>query len=166
MFLICNCNYCINGFVGVQSGKAEKRNSQYEHGQPMEQTKNLFCTCDSGVARCQSQRQCDFLRMNSMFEVLLGNLKLITFCHMKQLTPISKNEHFFTYSQIDRIAFLLKLLSKCCVFKVRHVTQCFVLVMEYIRGSGAPESIFHNKHKTLYNLFSPDPAVSCVGFTS
>ena len=37
--------------------------------------------------------------------------------------------------------------------------------MEYIRGSGAPECIFHNKHKTLYNLFSPDPAVSCVGFT-
>ena len=28
------------------------------------------------------------------------------------------------------------------------------------------ELIFHNKHKTLYNLFSPDPAVSCVGFTS
>ena len=26
--------------------------------------------------------------------------------------------------------------------------------------------IFHNKHKTLYNLFSPDPAVSCDGFTS
>ena len=42
----------------------------------------------------------------------------------------------------------------------------FVLVMEYIRGSGAPECIFHNKHKTLYNLFSPDQAVSCVGFTS
>ena len=34
--------------------------------------------------------------------------------------------------------------------------------MEYIRGSRAPECIFHNKHKTLYNLFSPDPAVSCV----
>ena len=38
--------------------------------------------------------------------------------------------------------------------------------MEYIRRSRAPECIFHNKHKTLYNLFSPDPAVSCVGFTS
>ena len=33
--------------------------------------------------------------------------------------------------------------------------------MEYIR-----ECIFHNKHKTLYNLFSPDPAVSCVDFIS
>ena len=36
----------------------EKRNSQLEHGQPMEQTRGLFSTCDSGVARCQSQHQC------------------------------------------------------------------------------------------------------------
>ena len=35
-----------------------------------------------------------------------------------------------------------------------------------MRGSGAPKCIFHNKHKTMYNLFSPDPAVSCVDFTS
>ena len=27
----------------------EKRNSQLEHGQPMEQKRGLFCTCDSGV---------------------------------------------------------------------------------------------------------------------
>ena len=33
----------------------EKRNSQLEHGQPMEQTRGLFCTSDSGVRRCQSQ---------------------------------------------------------------------------------------------------------------
>ena len=32
-----------------------KRNSQSEHGQPMEQKRGLFYTCDSGVARCQSQ---------------------------------------------------------------------------------------------------------------
>ena len=32
----------------------EKRNSQLENGQPMEQTRGLLCTCDSGVARCQS----------------------------------------------------------------------------------------------------------------
>ena len=43
-----------------------------------------------------------------------------------------------------------------------QVIQCFVLVLEYIRGSGALEYIFHNQHKTLYNLFSPDPAVSCL----
>ena len=42
------------------------------------------------------------------------------------------------------------------------VIQCFVLVMEYIRGSEALELLFHNQHKTLYNLFSPGPAVSCV----
>ena len=34
------------------------------------------------------------------------------------------------------------------------------------RGSGVPECIFHKQHKTLYNLFSPDPTVSCVDFTS
>ena len=36
----------INGFVGVQNGKA----------------------CNSGVARCQSQHQCHIWRMNSMLE--------------------------------------------------------------------------------------------------
>ena len=34
--------------------KMEKGNSQLEHGQPMEQTRGLLSTCDSGVARCQS----------------------------------------------------------------------------------------------------------------
>ena len=46
----------------------EKRNSQLEHGQPMEQTRGLFFTCDSGVARCQSQHQYHFWRMSSIFE--------------------------------------------------------------------------------------------------
>ena len=41
-----------------------------------------------------------------------------------------------------------------------------MLVMEYIWGSRAPEGIFHNRHKAVYNLFIPDPAVSCVNFTS
>ena len=31
--------------------------------------------------------------------------------------------------------------------------------------SSTPACIFHNEHKTLYNLFSLDPAVSCVGGT-
>ena len=35
----------------------EKRKSKLEHGQPMDQTRGLLCTCDSGVARCQSQRK-------------------------------------------------------------------------------------------------------------
>ena len=38
----------------------EKQNNQLEHGQPMEQTRGLLCTCDSGVARCQSKHQCHF----------------------------------------------------------------------------------------------------------
>ena len=39
------------------------------------------------------------------------------------------------------------------------------MVMEYIRGSGVPECISNDEHKTLYNLFGPDPAVSCVADT-
>ena len=48
--------------------KMERRNSQLEHGQPMEQTRGLFCTSDSVVARCQSQHQYHFWRMSSVFE--------------------------------------------------------------------------------------------------
>ena len=43
--------------------KTEKRNSQCEHGQPLVQAKGLYCTCDSGVACCQSQHHCHFWRM-------------------------------------------------------------------------------------------------------
>ena len=46
----------------------EKLNSQLEHGQPMEQTRGLFCMCDAGVARCQSQHQYHFWQMNLMLE--------------------------------------------------------------------------------------------------
>ena len=46
----------------------EKLNSQLEHGQPMEQTRGLFCMWDSGVARCQSQHRYHFWRMSSMFK--------------------------------------------------------------------------------------------------
>ena len=42
----------------------EKRNSQLEHGQPMEQKRGLLCKCDSGVARCQSQHQYHFWPMS------------------------------------------------------------------------------------------------------
>ena len=48
--------------------KMEKRNSQLKHGQQIEQTRGLFCTCDSGVASCQSQHQYHFWRLSSMFE--------------------------------------------------------------------------------------------------
>ena len=33
----------------------------------MAQTRVLFCTCDSGVARCKSQHQCHFWRMYQLF---------------------------------------------------------------------------------------------------
>ena len=46
----------------------EKWNSQLKHGQPLEQTRGLFCTCDSGVVHCQSQHQYHFWPMNLMFE--------------------------------------------------------------------------------------------------
>ena len=42
----------------------EKRNSQCEPGQPMAQTRGLFYMCDSDVARCQSQNQCQSLQAN------------------------------------------------------------------------------------------------------
>ena len=48
--------------------KMEKLNSKCEYGQPMEETRDLFCTCDSGVVCCQSQHQCHFWGMNLIFE--------------------------------------------------------------------------------------------------
>ena len=39
----------------------EKRKNQLEQGQPMEQTRGLFCMYDSGVARCQSRLRCGSL---------------------------------------------------------------------------------------------------------
>ena len=46
----------------------KKQNSQLEHGQPMEQIRGMFCTYASGVVLCQSQHQCHFWRMRSMFD--------------------------------------------------------------------------------------------------
>ena len=57
-----------NHFNGLTECKMEKRYSQLELGQPMEQTRGLFCTCNSGPARDQSQHQYHFWRMSSMFE--------------------------------------------------------------------------------------------------
>ena len=54
--------------------KLEMWNSQLEHRQPMEQTRSLFCTCDSGVAPCQSQHKSHVCQMNSMFEVYCTGL--------------------------------------------------------------------------------------------
>ena len=46
----------------------EKLNSQLKYGQPMKQTRGLYCTCDSGVASWQSQHRYHFWRISSMFE--------------------------------------------------------------------------------------------------
>ena len=57
--------------------KTEKRNSQCEHDQPIEQTRGLFCTGDSGVARCHSQHQCRFWANEfNVRSVLHGQLSL------------------------------------------------------------------------------------------
>ena len=54
--------------------KMERWNSQREQGQPMEQTRGLFCMCDSGVARCKSQHKCHLLGMSLMFYARAGEL--------------------------------------------------------------------------------------------
>ena len=54
----------------------EKRNSQLEHRQQMEQTGGLFCTCDSGVARCQSQHQFHMENDFDVRSVLHGQVSL------------------------------------------------------------------------------------------
>ena len=56
----------INGYVGVQNGKAEQ--PVRTRTANIEQTRSLFCTCNTGVARCQSQHQLHVWRMNSMFK--------------------------------------------------------------------------------------------------
>ena len=63
-----------NRINGLLECKTEKRNCQSEHGQPMEQTRCLFCTCESVVARCQPQHQCHFWRINSMFEAYIATV--------------------------------------------------------------------------------------------
>ena len=69
----------------------EKRNNQLEHGQPMEQTRPLFCTRDSGVAHCQSQHQFyqitfDLNRSNGVsFFFVCGNLFLFLRKHCSHL---------------------------------------------------------------------------------
>ena len=68
---------CIYILIKVSwSAKQKKRNSQCEHGQLMEQTIDLFCTCYSGVARCLSQHQCHFWRMHSMFAAIARTCEL------------------------------------------------------------------------------------------
>ena len=41
--------------------KTEKRNTKLEHGQPMEQTRGLFCMCDSGCGSLSITTQVSLL---------------------------------------------------------------------------------------------------------
>ena len=56
----------------------EKRNSQLGHGQPIEQTRGVFCTCDSCVAHCQSHKHTVSLLANAfdVRSVLHGQVRL------------------------------------------------------------------------------------------
>ena len=54
----------------------EKQNSQLEQGQPMEQTINLCCMCNSGVTRCQSHHQYHFRGIFDVQSVLHGQVSL------------------------------------------------------------------------------------------
>ena len=57
--------------------KTEKRNSQHcEHGLPMEHTKGLLCTFESGVARCESQHQCHLANEFDVQSVVHGQVSL------------------------------------------------------------------------------------------
>ena len=40
----------------VSKFQTEKRNSKREHGQTMEQKRDMFCICNSGVANYQSHK--------------------------------------------------------------------------------------------------------------
>ena len=46
----------------------EQQNSKCKHGQPIEQTRGLFCMCGSDVSRYQSQHQCHSGQINLMIE--------------------------------------------------------------------------------------------------
>ena len=57
----------------------EKRNNKLEHGQQMEQTRGLFCTCDLGVACYKPQLQYHFWGMSLMFEAYCRASELDSF---------------------------------------------------------------------------------------
>ena len=55
----------------------EKRTSQYEREKTINQTRELFCTCESGVAHCQSKQQYHLFR-----SVLHGQVSLAAVNHI------------------------------------------------------------------------------------
>ena len=75
----------------------EKRNSQLEHGQPMELTRGLclVCTCHLGVAHCQSQHKYHFWGIKAMFEAYCTGKRAwqlsIKFCVIHEAMNSCKN---------------------------------------------------------------------------
>ena len=65
---------------------------------------------------------------------IIHSLKLVGYLHVQADNPW--NNYYLLLISIGYSSF-------CVVYGI------------YLRGSGAPEYIFHNKHKTLNNLFSP-----------
>ena len=61
----------------------EKWNSQCGHGQRMEQTRGLFCSCNSGVARCQN---------TTLVSLLANELDVLSVLHGQvSLAAVNKN---------------------------------------------------------------------------
>ena len=58
----------------------EKQNS---HGQPMEETRGLYCMCDSGVACCQLQHFYHFWQMRLMFKERIAWASELASCQSK-----------------------------------------------------------------------------------
>ena len=101
----------------------EKGNSQCEHGQPMEQTRSLFCTCDSGVAHFQSQHQYHFWRMSATVRsVLHGQVSLEA---VNQICVIHE-----AMNGCNNLMIIKGLLRKCKYNTITYMCQ------HYVRSSG------------------------------
>ena len=82
-------------------------------------SRGLFCMCDSGVARCQSQHQCHFWRMNLMLEVIaraseLGSCQS-NLCHSRgyERWQKSKDSLKACFENVNLYVHVLNLLCFC-----------------------------------------------------
>ena len=110
----------------------EKRNSQLEHGQPMEQARCLFCTCDSGVPRCHSHLANEF----DVRSVLHGQLSLAS---VKQICVIHEAMHGCINLKIH----LTGLLQKCKYKKMITRPQWYIILNSHEHHSGTFINIRH-----------------------
>ena len=73
----------------------KKRNSQLEHGQPLEQTRGFFFKCNKGLARCQPQHQYHFWRMSLMFKAYCTGSCQSNLCNPWGYEPLQKSKDTF-----------------------------------------------------------------------